>query len=103
MESHLQAAAQTHAKDMKNNDYFEHNTLDGQTPTDQIRSAGYPLTGSWHTGQNIAMGQTTVEQVMNDWMNSPGHRANILSKNYREIGIGFYQNEWVQDFGNHNE
>jgi uncharacterized protein YkwD len=101
-ESHLEQAAQKHAEDMKKRNYFSHNTPEGKTPTDQIRDAGYPLNGRWYTGQNIAEGQRSAEEVMKDWMNSSGHRKNILSKNFREIGVGFYQNVWVQDFGAHN-
>jgi uncharacterized protein YkwD len=102
MESHLQTAAQKHAEDMKSRNYFDHVNPDGQTPTERIRAAGYPMDGTWYTGENIAKGQTTAEQVMRDWMNSSGHRANILSKNFKEIGIGFTSNYWVQNFGAHN-
>jgi len=102
MESHLQTAAQRHAEDMKNRNFFDHVNPDGKSPTDRIRAAGYPMNGAWSTGENIAKGQTTAEQVMKDWMNSPGHRANILSKNFKEIGIGYIGNYWVQNFGSHN-
>lgn len=87
---------------MKKRGYFDHVTPEGKTPTNQMRNAGYPLTGRWFTGQNIAAGQTSPEQVMNDWMQSPGHRANILKKEFRDLGVGFYQNTWVQDFGAHD-
>ena len=54
-------------------------------------------------GENIAAGQTTAEAVMQDWMNSSGHRANILNSSYTEIGVGYfaggnYRTEWVQLF-----
>ncbi len=101
VESHLQAAAQEHAEDMANRNYFAHETPEGTTPTQQIKNAGYPLTGKWATGQNIAKGQETAEEVMQDWMNSSGHRANILSSKFKDLGVGFYQNHWVQDFGSH--
>ena len=48
--------------------------------------------------ENLAMGQRTPESVMNSWMNSPGHRVNLLNASYTEIGIGFYENRWVQMF-----
>lgn len=97
----LAAAALKHAKDMDARDYFAHNTPEGITPTQQIKAAGYLLTGTWATGQNIAHNQKTPEEVMKDWMNSPGHRANILSPNFKEIGIGIFGAYWVQDFGAH--
>lgn len=55
------------------------------------------------SGENIAWGQKSPEQVMNGWMNSDGHRANILNKNFRNLGVGYYQDEngtnyWVQLF-----
>lgn len=50
-------------------------------------------------GENIAKGQLTVKQVMDDWMNSPPHRKNILRPEFEEIGIGVYSNVWVQNFG----
>lgn len=102
-ESHLQSAAQKHAEDMSKRNYFEHNTPEGKTPTQQIKDAGYPLTGKWTTGQNIARGQKTAEQVMEDWMNSPGHKKNILNGSFEHLGVGYVSsgNYWVQDFGSH--
>ncbi len=50
-------------------------------------------------GENLAKGQLTVEQVLEDWMNSPRHRENILRKEFSEIGIGLFGNTWVQNFG----
>ena len=74
-------------------------------PTDRIRAAGYPLTGSWGTAENIAYGQQTAQDVMTGWMNSPGHKANILSANFKELGVGHYVKNgthyWVQNFGSH--
>lgn len=100
-ESRLETAAQSHAQDMASRNYFEHNTPEGQTPTQQMQNAGYPLTGRWSTGQNIARGQTSAQQVMQDWMNSPGHRQNILNPAFQELGVGYVNNYWVQDFGSH--
>jgi uncharacterized protein YkwD len=51
-----------------------------------------------YAGENIAMGQRTPQEVMNAWMNSTGHRQNILSPNYTKIGVAFYNGEWVQEF-----
>lgn len=75
------------------------------------RPSGLPCQSMFHNGQytigeNIAGGQSTPEWVVRDWMNSPGHRANILKPDYTEIGVGFYyqatgteyQHHWVQMF-----
>ncbi|MDO8648791.1 MAG: CAP domain-containing protein [Candidatus Peregrinibacteria bacterium] len=101
-ESHLTQAAQAHAEDMWKRNYFSHINPEGKGSTDRIRAAGYPLTGRWYTGENIAKGQTTAEQVMTSWLQSLGHRSNILNRNFRDIGIGYYDKHWVQDFGAHN-
>jgi uncharacterized protein YkwD len=100
----LETAAQGHADDMRVRNYFDHNTPEGLTPVDRMKAAGYVVTCtqcSWSVayGENIARGQTTPEQVMNDWMNSEHHRENILSKDFREIGVGISGTYWVQDFG----
>ncbi len=92
----LASAAQGHAEDMQKRNFFDHVNPDGLSPTNRIQAAGYR--GSTY-GENIARGQTSPEQVMNDWMNSPGHRENILRPSFREIGIGIVGNIWVQDFG----
>ncbi|GAP07430.1 cysteine-rich secretory protein family [Anaerolinea thermolimosa] len=102
----LDYAARYHAQDMHDDRYFFHDTYDGSTwvcDTWQRLSNYYPTTG-W-MGENIAGGYTTPSSVMAGWMNSPGHKANILNSNYREIGVGYYygpsgyQHYWVQDFG----
>lgn len=94
-----------HAQDMKANNYFDHTGLNGSSPTQRIKAAGYPNVSPcncnrrFYYGENIARGQTTPAQVVRDWMNSPGHRANIMSKNFKEIGIGIAGTYWVQNFG----
>lgn len=96
MNAALQAAAQEHSEDMLQNNYFDHTSRDGLSPMQRMQSAGYNGTSY---GENIAEGQQSPEKVMNDWMNSPEHRQNILSPNYGEIGIGIAGNVWTQDFG----
>ncbi|MER7959482.1 CAP domain-containing protein [Streptomyces sp. NPDC096030] len=95
----LTRAAQGHSDDMAARDYFDHTNPDGDGPGERVTAAGYP----WSTyGENIAMGQSTPEQVMNSWMNSPGHRANILNCDFKEIGIGVHNEGgpyWTQVFG----
>jgi uncharacterized protein YkwD len=93
----LTAAAQGHADDMATRDYFEHTTPEGVTFDQRIRNAGYQSPGA----ENIAQGASTAASVMDLWMNSAGHRANILNCDLNTIGVGldtkgFY---WVQDFG----
>ena len=79
---------------------FSHTRPDGRHFTTALNEAGVSYRGA---GENIAWGQKTPEQVMNGWMNSAGHRANILNAKYTSIGIGYYQNSagvnyWSQLF-----
>ena len=91
----LYRAAQDHAQDMVDQGYFSHDSLDGRSFSDRAEEAGYP---GFPRGENIAAGQQTPEQVMDSWMNSQGHRANILS-DADEIGVGLVDFHWVQVFG----
>ncbi|WP_326701472.1 sigma-70 family RNA polymerase sigma factor [Streptomyces sp. NBC_01754] len=96
----LDTAASRHSADMAERDYFSHTSPDGTDPGDRITAAGY----RWSTyGENIAKGQTTPAAVMEAWMNSPGHRANILNCAFREIGVGREDSSggpvWTQNFG----
>ncbi|MFJ5829398.1 CAP domain-containing protein [Streptomyces sp. NPDC093089] len=95
----LTKAAQGHSDDMAARDFFDHTNPDGKGPGDRVTAAGYP----WSTyGENIAMGQQTPEQVMDAWMNSSGHRANILNCDFKEIGVGIHSSGgpyWTQVFG----
>ncbi|MFI8371523.1 CAP domain-containing protein [Streptomyces sp. NPDC085466] len=95
----LARSAQGHSADMAARDFFDHTNPDGDGPGERVTAAGYP----WSTyGENIAMGQTTAEQVMEGWMNSPGHRANILNCDFKEIGVGVHTDGgpyWTQVFG----
>lgn len=101
----LDRAAVQYASEMRTQNYFSHYGQDGRAPTDRIKAEGYPdvqpcnCGRRYYYGENIARGQTTAEEVMRDWMNSPGHKANILSKDFREIGLGISGNYWVQEFG----
>ena len=100
VDSRLTTAARLHSEDMARQGYFSHTSLDGRTPWDRIRAQGYP-SGS---AENIAAGQKTASAVMTAWMNSPGHRANILACSSRAVGVGVgyggpYGTYWTQDFG----
>ncbi|TDF92819.1 serine protease [Paenibacillus piri] len=83
------------AKDMYNNNYFDHNSPTFGSPFDMMKT--YGITYSY-AGENIAKGQRTPQEVMNSWMNSAGHRQNILSPNFTQIGVAYYNGEWVQEF-----
>jgi uncharacterized protein YkwD len=93
----LTQAAQAHSDDMSAKHYFDHTTPSGVTFDAREKAAGYPTPG----GENIAQGQTSAQQVMTDWMDSAGHRANILNCDFTAIGIGLDTNGWywTQDFG----
>jgi len=100
----LDKAAQAKADDMLAKGYFAHNSPDGRTPWDFITSAGYSYLMA---GENLAVNFTEAESVETAWMNSPGHKANILNKNFQDIGIGISQGTYqghtaifvVQEFG----
>jgi len=81
---------------MYNNNFLDHVGSDGSTLSDRINATGY----SWYRiGENIASGYLTSNSVHNGWMNSSGHRANILNSSYTEIGLARSGNYWVEDFG----
>ena len=100
LDARLTAAAAGHAQDMATNNYFSHTSQDGRTFVDRIKAQGYPVPRS----ENIAAGQPTVTAVMDAWMASAGHRANILDCSAVAMGAasakgGSYGIYWVQDFG----
>lgn len=100
----LDKAAQRHAEDMLARGYFAHQSPSRTTVRERAREAGY----DWRAiGENIAEGQLSVDEVMRTWMNSPGHRRNILDPSFRELGVGLalgrsgsgYRILWAQAFG----
>ncbi|MFD3447476.1 CAP domain-containing protein [Microbacteriaceae bacterium 4G12] len=97
MSSPLEDVAQKKAVDMDSKGYFSHTSPTYGSPFDMMKTFGISYS---YAGENIAKGQTTAQQVVTDWMNSPGHRANILNQNYTHIGVGHTgsQNCWVQMF-----
>ncbi|HAI68592.1 MAG TPA: hypothetical protein DCM38_04040 [Gammaproteobacteria bacterium] len=103
LSSKLGQAAQNHAEDMATNNYFSHDGLNGSQPWDRAKAAGYSYS---YVGENIYAGLSTPTAVIEGWMNSQGHRENILNPNYTEIGFGYaysrasdYGHYWVQVFG----
>lgn len=100
MQTNITAAANVRAKEIKQS--FSHTRPNGSSFSSVLNEQGAAFRSS---GENIAWGQKTPEQVMQGWMNSNGHRANILNKNFNNIGVGYYQDEkgvnyWVQLFTN---
>ncbi|WP_316527679.1 CAP domain-containing protein [Kitasatospora brasiliensis] len=84
-EPRLASAAQSHSDDMADRNYFDHASPEGEHADHRIEAAGY----SWSTwGENIARGQKDPAAVMDAWMNSPGHRANILNCAFDQLGVG---------------
>lgn len=103
----LNQCAQAHSQDMAIADYFSHTGANGSNAGDRAASAGYHYSS---LGENIAAGYITPQEVVQGWMNSPGHRANIMNAGYQELGIGYYYlaNDtgnvnynyyWTQEFG----
>ncbi|WP_156291723.1 CAP domain-containing protein [Oceanobacillus salinisoli] len=93
----LSKVAREKSRDMAVNNYFDHNSPTYGSPFDMMKSYGV----SYQTaGENIAKGQRTPAEVVNAWMNSDGHRANILNENFTHIGVGYVEqgNHWTQQF-----
>lgn len=98
--SDLDSLARAHSADMIKRNFFDHTNPDGQSPFDRMRAAGISYRAA---AENIASGQTSAQSVMNAWMNSSGHRKNILNSSYTEIGIGAVKSSagkiyWTQEF-----
>jgi|SRR5689334_7843436 len=101
-QSQLAAAARAHSAEMACNNYFSHTGLNGSTVASRVALQGYKW--SW-LGENIAGGSSTPEAVVQQWMNSAPHKANILSPNFTDVGVGYayaststYKHYWTLDF-----
>lgn len=97
----LAKVARAHSADMAQHSYFSHNSRNGTTPFQRMRRAGYRYR---YAGENIAAGYVTPESVVNAWLRSPGHCRVLMSKRYRELGVGiakggYYGTYWTQDYG----
>lgn len=97
VDSRLTTAAQAHSDDMARRGYLEHTTPEGVTFDQRIRRAGYPRPAA----ENIAMGLSSADAVMDAWMSSEGHRRNILNCDISAIGVGVNSSGWywTQNFG----
>lgn len=93
----LSRVARYKSQDMRDKGYFSHQSPTYGSPYDMMRAFGISYRAA---GENIAMGQRTPAAVVNAWMNSSGHRANILSKSFTKIGVGYVAsgNYWTQMF-----
>ena len=98
----LTTSSRLHAKDMGDKGYFSHTSLDGKSPFQRMKDAGY---SGKTMGENIAAGQSSPAAVMSGWMKSPGHCKNIMNGKYKDLGVGYYlgskgyKHYWVQNFG----
>jgi uncharacterized protein YkwD len=102
MDTKLRAAARGYSEEMRRYGAWNHIGHDGSNPGERMRRAGYDTSEGW--GENIAKGYPSAEAVMKGWMNSSGHRANILNCDMRALGVGVVragngQLYWTQDFG----
>lgn len=107
LNSKLTSIAQAHSQEMALQDYFAHEGQNNSEPWDRMTAAGY----KWSIAEeNIAAGQQTPAEVVQAWINSPEHRANMLNANIKDIGVGYYflandtgnvnyHSYWTQDFG----
>ncbi|MBM7703131.1 CAP domain-containing protein [Metabacillus iocasae] len=100
LDTKLSDVAREKSRDMMNKGYFDHQSPTYGSPFDMMKQFGISYKAA---GENIAKGQRTPEEVMNGWMNSSGHRANILSNNFTHIGVGYVKASngttyWTQMF-----
>lgn len=91
----VSGVAEEKAFDMYSKGYFSHTSPAYGSPFDMMKRFGINYTAA---GENIAQGQRSPEEVMNSWMNSSGHRANILNNQFNQIGVGYNNGYWVQMF-----
>jgi uncharacterized protein YkwD len=102
MSTRLNDAAAAHARDMLKKKFFDHRGSDGSQPKDRVLRAGYK---SRLTGENIALGPESAEEVVDGWLDSPGHCANIMDPRFQDIGVAVATGKkrgqiyWVQTFG----
>lgn len=103
LDGRLRTSSRLHSLDMAEKGYFSHTNLNGESPFDRMKAAGYTYR---RAGENIAAGQGSPEAVVTAWMNSDGHCTNILSPHFTHLGVGYiyasgtrYRHYWTQNFG----
>ncbi|MFC7440447.1 CAP domain-containing protein [Laceyella putida] len=97
IDAKLSEMARAKSQDMHDQGYFDHNSPTYGSPFDMMKKYGIQYRTA---GENIAMGHRTPQEVVTGWMNSEGHRKNILNKNFTHIGVGYVKdgNYWTQEF-----
>lgn len=95
LDSELSKVARAKSQDMKDKGYFSHQSPTYGSPFDMMKKFGITYKAA---GENIAKGQKTPAEVMDAWMNSDGHRKNILSADFTHIGVGYVDGHWTQMF-----
>jgi uncharacterized protein YkwD len=98
LDGRLITAAQGHAQDMAERNYFSHTSPEGWSVYERLRGVHMPFRMA---GENIAWGQSRGWEVMNDWMNSDGHRSNIMNISFGRMGVGVWNYRWVQVFSDY--
>ena len=98
----LSEVARQHARDMASHHYFEHQDLNGRSPADRVKAAGY---GEQRVAENMAYGTLSIEDAIAGWLKSPGHCENVMEPRFKEMGIAFVEDSgerrklyWVQVF-----
>lgn len=105
----LSRASQGHSEDMRDQDYFDHSGLNGSSPIERACDACYGSCGVTGWGENIAAGNSGAQGTFNQWVNSPGHNANMLGSNFAVVGIGratgggTYGTYWTTVFGGRSD
>jgi uncharacterized protein YkwD len=100
--SALTRSARGHSQDMALRGYFDHRSPEGHGPMHRAQAAGFP---GGFVGENIAAGHRTPREVVQGWMDSPGHCLNVMEPRYRFLGVGYYLHSdrfghyWTQNFG----
>ena len=94
----LRCSSRVHSKDLAEQGFFMHDSLDGTSPFERMNMAGYEYSTA---GENIAAGYQTPQDVVQGWLDSPGHCNNMMNGSFTEIGVGFHGegNYWTQNFG----
>jgi uncharacterized protein YkwD len=95
----LESAAQFHAKDMHDRNYFDHISPEGTSPIQRAQTAGY---SGLYVGENIGRGYTTVQEVVAAWKKSEAHCRAMMDSLYKEMGVALYEEYWVQELGKPN-
>ena len=89
----LTLAAYEHSKDMSANQFLEHVSSNGDTLVERMHDVGY----AWRAvGENLAHNQKTIQQVIEDWLSSPGHCSNLMSADYTQAGVAVVDWYWTQ-------